>query len=332
MPNTMRKQHSTSILSTTLLLFALLFVSTATSCRSLDQSQQALLKDKSYCNKQPTPSYTINEMPVPLHQLSIDTMLASCFSSQSLNIANAIGILDLLTKYAEMRHIDDKAHPLEKRMTTIEMHQQISQRINLASLEISAVASELNCEEERASQFAYYLKDQEGKTEKNLIISSIIIGAAGAIAGEAIANSGFNIGVSLVEASLGALMLINKRSVEFYHHDNALTDIWNNTNTSNYFPPSIWYYLTYVHPSNNEKSLSQLLVEKWQLFGQISKQKKNEKNQILYFGIGGKYSADELTNRADMLDQTESYVSLMKQDLRTLASEIETRHAGNGKR
>ena len=42
----------------------------------------------------------------------------------------------------------------------------------------------------------------------------------------------------------------------------------------------------------------------------------------MYFGNGGQYGADELDNRADMLDQTESYVTLMKQDLKTLMAEI----------
>lgn len=43
----------------------------------------------------------------------------------------------------------------------------------------------------------------------------------------------------------------------------------------------------------------------------------------LYFGEGGKYSAEQLSTRADMLDQLESHINLMKQDLRKLSIEIE---------
>ena len=61
------------------------------------------------------------------------------------------------------------------------------------------------------------------------------------------------------------------------------------------------------------------------LFGQISSEKKKSTNKTVevYFGKGGQYRADDLQNRADMLDQTEAFVTLMKQDLKILASDIE---------
>lgn len=304
-----------------------------TSCSGLKNSQQALQLDKSYCNKQTVSVYTRDDVPKPFHELKLDTILTNRFTGQSLNIANAIGILDLLTKYINLT-IDFNLHPtIDKRVELIERSQHINQKISIASLEISAVASELDCEEERANQFAYYLKEREGKTEKRLIIGSIIIGAVGAIATEVISNnssndnlvSGLTIGVSLTEATLGALMLVNKKKIDFYHKENALTDIWSNSAVSNYFPTSIWYYLTYEHPQKNEKSLAKLLVDKWLIFGQISNvtDSSNNKTYELYFGNGGKYGADELKNRADMLDQTEAYVALMKQDLKMLTYEIE---------
>lgn len=171
-----------------------------------------------------------------------------------------------------LTHIKTKSESVKKSSI---YSQHINQKLNIDSLEMSALASELDCEEERANQFAYYLKEREGKTEKGLIIGSIIVGAAGAVATEAISNkssnekitTGLTIGVSLTEATLGALMLINKRKIEFYHNNNALTDIWKNSDDSNYFPPSIWYYLTYENPNNNKKSLAKLLVDKWMVFG-----------------------------------------------------------------
>ena len=304
-----------------------------TSCAGLKNSQQALQFDKSYCNKQTFSSYTKDDVPKPFHELKPDTALTNRFSDQSLNIANAIGLIDVLTKYTHLQ-IDYSSNPtLEKKVDLLEYSQHINQKLNIASLEISALASELDCEEERANQFAYYLKEREGKTEKGLIIGSIIVGAAGAVVTEVISNNssnekittGLTIGISLTEATLGALMLINKRKIEFYHNDNALTDIWKNSDVSNYFPSSIWYYLTYENPNNNEKSLAKLLVDKWMLFGQISSEKKKSTNKTVevYFGKGGQYRADDLQNRADMLDQTEAYVTLMKQDLKILAYEIE---------
>ncbi|MBL7925507.1 MAG: hypothetical protein JNK61_01235 [Bacteroidia bacterium] len=304
-----------------------------TACTGYKKSHQALLHDKSYCNKQQLIAYTAADLPKPFYTLQPDTLLTSRFSAQSLNMANAIGITALLTTYTR-QCIDSNTHlNINKRLNLIEQLLHINHRINLASLEVSAIAGELDCEEERANQFAAYLKEKEAKTENKLIISSIILGAAGAISAEIISNnssnanfvSGFIIGVSLAEASLGALMLVNKKQIEFIHKDNALTDIRTHATVSNYFPPAIWYYLNYENTQKGEKSLAKLLVEKWQLFGQVSENIESADHALfeLYFGKGGTYNADQLQNRADMLDQTQAYVTLMKQDLKNLAYEIE---------
>ena len=55
----------------------------------------------------------------------------------------------------------------------------------------------------------------------------------------------------------------------------------------------------------------------------IQEDKRKHKTIEVYIGKGGQYRADDLQNRADMLDQTEAFVTLMKQDLKILASDIE---------
>ncbi|HNF30174.1 MAG TPA: hypothetical protein PLY81_07840, partial [Chitinophagaceae bacterium] len=258
-------------------------------------------------------------------------LLTNKFSFAALNTANAIGVIDNLTMYARLKKDERTTPKLERRVVMLELLQKITQRINIASLEISAVASELDCEEERASQVATYLKSKESAKEKNLIIGSMIVGAVGSIAAEIISmnsNSGNTsnivaITTSIIDVGLGTLIILNNKSIEFYHNRNALKDIWNNPKTSSFFTPSIWYYLTYENVSKNEKSLRKQLIEKWQDFGQITSSKNKDKNIELYFGNGGKYETEQLKNRADMHDQIESYITLMKQDLKQLSIEIE---------
>lgn len=315
--------------STCLLLILSFFL---TSCAETESIQQGVLRDKSYCIQRPILNYTKAGLPRPFYQLHPDTVLTNRFSCQSLNTANAIGLLDLLTKYVHLNMAYKVLPDTEKKVDRVGLLQKINQRINIASLEISAIASELDCEEKRADQFAYYLKEKEGNTENKLVIGSIIVGAAGAILAELLSDdangklaSNITIGSSIVEAAFGILMLTNKKKIEFRHPRNALRDIWNSPTVSDYYPPSVWYYLTYKDPDSGEKSLVKLLVEKWALFGQITSEKKDSANerQKLYFGKGGEYNSEELKNRADMLDQVESYISLMKQELRELSSEIE---------
>ncbi|MFN3918614.1 MAG: hypothetical protein ACK4K0_12865 [Flavobacteriales bacterium] len=304
-----------------------------TSCAGLKNAQLNSQLDKSNCNQQTVFSYVKSDLLKPIHTLDIDTILINRFSFQSLNAANAIGIFDLLSELVNLKK-SYKANPtIDKRIEIIELSQRINQRINISSLEISAVASEMDCEEERADQIATYLKGKEDDAETKLTVGAIVVGAAGAITAGILLTSGdagnapefIGIGAGLTEATLGLLILLNKRKVEFYHSRNALKDIWEAPETSTIFPTSVWYYLTYENPNKNEKSLRQQLADKWLGFGQIADTKEKHKDKVydLFFGEGGKYTADQLTNRANMHDQIEAQINLIKQDLKQLALEIE---------
>lgn len=308
-------------------------IMTLTSCAGLKNAQLSSQLEKSNCNHQASSQYTISELPKPIHTLAIDSVLFHMFSFQSLNIANAIGLLDDLTEFVKLKKIYKSSPSNDKRLEIIELSQKIYQRINFSSLEISSVASEMDCEEERADQIATYLKAKEDDAETKLTVGAIVVGAAGAItAGILLANGGagstpefIGIGSGLTEATLGVLILINKRKVNFYHSRNALKDIWTGPQTSSIFPASVWYYLNYQNPDTKGQSLRQQLVDKWLGFGQIAdtKEKNKEKVYNLFFGEGGKYTADQLTNRANMHDQIEAQINLMKQDLKLLLSELE---------
>lgn len=241
-----------------------------TSCAGFKNAQLSAQLDKNNCNQQVTRTYTKDDLPKPIHTLDIDTALTKRFSFQSLNTANAIGILDLLTAYVKLKMKFNKNPTLENKLEIVELSQRINQRINISSLEIAAVTSEMDCEEERADQIATYLKGKEDDAETKLTVGAIVVGAAGAItAGILLANGDtsntpefIGIGTGLIEATLGFLILLNKRKVNFFHPRNALKDIWTVPETSTIFPGSVWYYLTYENPATKEKSLRQQLVDK----------------------------------------------------------------------
>ena len=304
-----------------------------TSCAGLKKTQLNSQLVKSNCNQHTLFSYVRRDLPKPIHALDLDTVLTNRFSFQSLNAANAIGILDLLSELLNLKKAY-KANPtIEKRLEIIELSQNIYERINISFLEISAVASEMDCEEERADQIATYLMEKENDAETKLTVGAIVAGAAGAIAAgilltrEDAGNTPefIGIGAGLTEATLGVLILLNKRKIEFYHPRNALKDIWEAPETSTVFPQSVWYYLNYEKPDGTTKSIRQQLIDNWLGFGQFAstKEKNKEKVCALFFGEGGRYTADQLTHRAKMYDQIEAQINLIKQDLKLLALEIE---------
>lgn len=324
----MNTQNKQVILLTTLVLIFML-----AACSGIKDISSLSGLNKSNCYNQKDYHYTSDELPKPIYQIKVDTILSKQFSFESLNVANAIGLLQPLTKYAALQSVYDKTPNLDLKVNLLEIRQTITDKINTSSLEISSVASELDCEEERADQIANYLKSRVEEREKNLVIGSIVVGAAGAIAAEGLNNSEsvgnagsyVAVGASLIEATLGILMLTNKQKINFVHPRNTPGEIWNAPPTSSTLPPAIWYYLNYKDDDKRKESLRELLIENWTTFGQVEKSNKqaNHKTDELYFGKGGEYSSEELKNRADMYDQIEAYINLMKQDLKMLSIEFE---------
>ena len=307
------------------------------SCASVKDPRLTPLLVRSNCNQQNTYAYSKRDIPLPLHEIVLDTVLTARFSAPSLNIANAVGILDMLVTYVNRQKAFKQNPSLESRLDLLELKQRIDQRINLSSLEISAVASEMDCEEERTSQIGTFLKKREDELESKLTVGAIIVGAAGAIVTAALVNqssgnAGDYAGIisGILETGFGVGILLNKQKIDFYHQRNALKVIWEGHETSENFPPSVWYYLNYFNPQQpDNNSLRFQILEKWMNLGQISEVKSHKRRKLLdiYFGEGGRYTSEQLVNRANMYDQLESYINLMKQDLKNLSIQVETLNA-----
>jgi len=220
----------------------------------------------SNCNQQNIYSYTEEELPQPLHTLSIERALTDQLSYGNLNMANAIGILTDLTRYIRLKKSVESSD-IAKRLTILELKQRMDHTINMASLEVSAIASEVDCEEERTSQVANYLRGSESETESKLTVAAIVVGATGAIATGGVienetASNTVGIATGITEASLGLLMLFNNRKIDFYHERNALREVWDGNPVSSNFPPFVWYYLNYTDPEKNTLSIREQIINK----------------------------------------------------------------------
>lgn len=311
-----------------ILIFVFLFIGLMiSSCRSVKNLEIRDLLHHSNCNQQNVYEYTEDSLPIPLHDQQISPLLDKKLTFNSLNMANAIGILELVSKYVELKQ-NPKGEDLNYRLTLLELKQAIDQKINTSSLEISAISSEMDCEEERTSQVANYLKGKIQDKESKLTVAAIVVGALGAILTEGVikeetASHVVGISTGVAEATFGVMMLLNDEKTDFFHKRNALKDVWFGASTSKNFPAAVWYYLNYSSPENGIKtSLREQIIQKWSSFGQIMKGSEEEMLE-LYFGEGGEYTSEQLENRADMYDQLESNINLMKQDLKALASELE---------
>ncbi|GAB2562069.1 hypothetical protein [Spirosoma aerophilum] len=247
-------------------------------------------------------------------------------------MAHLMGMIPLLNELVmQEKRLASSGHPDPSAFRFV--RQQITEWIGLTNLQISSTASEMDCEEERADQVATYLVQQANGREQKLTVASLTVGALTSIISIALfarksnsdALNALGIGGGAAGAGLGLGILLVKQKVPFQHPRNPLGDLWTGPDTSSIFPPLVWAFLNQpTQPGHPSSSVRRQLLERWNDLGQLGTTPGKEQTRLraLFFGTGGTYTADELQIRANMLDQLESEINLIKQDLATLQLDV----------
>lgn len=278
------------------------------------------ISQTSYCA--PPSPYVYDSTYIPLTDikplLQFDTLLAKKYSYEDLLIANATGTLLLLQDLVHLE--ENKAE--NSLVYILQKKQQIFNRLLLASIEVASLAAELDCESERSKQLASYLDQLNDTRVQRFTILSVVTGAVTGIAtlGNHTSKGQIAVGVtgSIVSALFGGLAVISsKQKIVFNHKRNLLTDIWNESKTSPYYPPFIWFTLQGKEFTNSkEHSSFHNIKERWIAEGMVD---TAEKKQVeLYFGKGGKYNANDLHTRTNMINQLKAEVRSVNQHLQSL--------------
>ncbi|WP_142687867.1 hypothetical protein [Chitinophaga polysaccharea] len=300
-----------------LLLFASLILVLLYACKTPRViNSNDLTITGSYCA--PADAFSSSQDTVPLK--NTDSLLKANpdLPEHEVLMANATGTLFLIR---QMKAVAGDT-TLAVMMKRAEIRSRIQHRLLLATLEIAGIAAELDCEGEKADQLARYLDNFNSKRNTRLTVASIITGAITTIATVAIKEDGpqnaVAIGGGLLSAGLGALTInAARKKVRLAHLRNVLSDIWYMPDTSAIYPPFTWYVLNERHFSNNGQiSLAAHVKKRWERFdleGNASKSKIS-----LFFGDGGVYKADDLHTRAAMVNELQSTIRSVNQDLQRL--------------
>ncbi len=269
----------------------------------------------SYC--EPSLTYAYNERYAPLSPLPADSTLTNSFSQHDLLMANAIGILPLLQEVIRLK----KDNSIQARLERLTRIQEIQNRLLVASSDIASLAAELDCEGERSNQLAVFLDQKNQKRVRTLNVLSICIGGFTTVATALTQSSRVDkiVGISggLLSALLGGTDAFSpNKSVSFTHRRNLLVDVWNDSEHSSMYSPFVWYVLN-TKPSCNDRqqSVRSHIRQRWREYVLAD---SSEKEKEVYFGEGGNYVADVLHNRSDMLNQLQSAVRSVNQDLQSL--------------
>ena len=180
------------------ILVIFIFVS---SCSTVLNSPKIDYLTSNYC--QPTIEYDYSKLEISKDKLpKQDSILKANLSQHDILISNAIGIERYLTEYLQIK---------KDTLRRLVLKQKITDRLILTSIEINALASELDCNGERIDKLANFVNDINNKKTKNLTVASVTIGALTTVATVLVKNNNSSniVGVSggLLSAGLGALTI-----------------------------------------------------------------------------------------------------------------------------
>lgn len=211
-------------------------------------------------------------------------------------------------------------------------------RLQLATLEVSSLVAEIECEVHRADEVQDRLKTlQSNRTTFQTILGVVFGGLANiATGGIALATSAGDTG-NIVSVAGGALEVMfgssanfTKTQQEFSHPHNHLAAFWQGDRNNVFFSERVWRFLTLPNIRDLEgHSLRDVMLEAWREEGRLGApgSAQEQSREKLFFGEGGIYTSEDLHAREAMLQQLESSIQLMHQDLETLMREVLIRQA-----
>jgi hypothetical protein len=285
-------------------------------------------------------SMDLRRMPVSqLERLVTSTPSADQQEAQKLysriavHVAEVVDLLPHLNRLAQLELEQAPVGDLERARRRVTTHLQ------LATLEVSSVVAEIECEVQRADEVQDRLKQvQSTRTTTQTILGVIFGGLANILSGGfSLATQAGDTG-NIASVAGGALEVLfgtsanfTKVRQEFSHPHNHLQAFWNGSGKElQYFPPGVWRFLTEPNIRDVEgHSLRDVLIETWNAEGRLGEpgSRQEQQRKALLLSEGGLYDSEDLHVREAMLHQLESSVQLMHQDLETLLREVLLRQA-----
>lgn len=249
------------------------------------------------------------------------------YSRIAVHIAGVLDVLPLLNRLAHLEIQRAPPGDIER------ARRKLTTRLDLAGMEVSSTVAEIECEVQRADEVQDRLKQvQTARSTTQTILGVIFGGFANILSGGLSIATGGDAG-NIASVAGGALEVLfgtsanfTKVRQEFSHPHNHLQAFWDGPGKERqYFSPAVWRFLTEPNIRDAEgHSLRDVLVSTWEEEGRLGKpgSEEEKRRKVLLFGEGGEYDSDDLHVREAMLQQLESSVQLMHQDLETLFREV----------
>jgi hypothetical protein len=239
--------------------------------------------------------------------------------------ARLVGVLPELTELRELSEHSESAD----RWRVLWLHQNISEQVMAASLQVDATIAQIDNEITRANEVRGYLSDRRDRVVSRAnLLSALIGGGLGATSSGLQLSSGLDkpaagvgIGAGAFSAGLaltGIHAQAGKTSV-FDYESNMLAELFGRPELpDSHYPAMVWGFLNEPVPNGAEGvTRKQQLIETWVQVKRIDSmasaakigQLTSQPSQLR------KLSIDDLEDRAAMLQDVRARISFLKRDL-----------------
>lgn len=253
---------------------------------------------------------------------------ARLYSRLAIHVADVADLLPYLNRLARLQLEQASSGDIERARRRVTTHLQ------LATMQVSSIVAEIECEVQRADEVQDRLKQvQTSRTTTQTILGVIFGGLANILSGgigmatqAGDASHIASVAGGTLEVLFGTSANFTKVRQEFSHPHNHLQAFWDGEGREReFFSPGVWRFLTEPDIRDVEgHSLRDVLIETWNEAGRLGEpgSREEQRRKALLFGQGGLYDSEDLHVREAMLQQLESSIQLMHQDLETLLREV----------
>ncbi len=304
-------------------------------CRVNRTRQTPIFTAENYCYVTPPAAVYFDSLWT--ERLTRDTTFSPSvrrrFSQRARSVAADIGVEAVLSAWLQTRQDLEKNSSEPDRIRLLVLRQEISDRILLATQELTSVLAEIECERARANELKNYLEQGIDRRVTRLTVYSVLAGALSTVVSGTLAIFGADDVYIETPAMAGAVLsgywairaLGGYEEAEFLHRRNHLTDIQENPPVSKVYPPMVWHFLTReFEPDKQSQTVRETILERWKELDLLDDEgtEEREQNNRLLFGPGGRYNLTGINRRISLIEVLQNEIIIMNQELKQLQQEL----------
>lgn len=275
---------------------------------------------------------------ISTEEVEDDPELTDRFSSKALRVANAGGLIPLLKKFIKTEEKIDEDDSSMHYLRYVALKQEIHQNISLVTLDVESIIAEIECERERTRGIAEFMDNKRSSRRQKYALAALAVSSLTSLTSGIIdlsvedtrADDYISLSGAIVGSGLSLLAAIYQPRTSIKHSPNLLTDVWESADESELFPPFVWKMMKLEERAAESVSAPpmEVLIKGWQetnFFTDLESEEEVSEAEDLFFGEGGEYSVGLLNAREEMLNQLQTGIRLIQQEINILLRELNHR-------